>query len=220
MRRPSTDDGGGGTGPGTQGRALGRAGSASAATGIGPDGTLPLVRLDGGPQAIHRPVEPRVDRAHRHAEHLRGAFEREPELVVEGHDGAVRHGQAGQRPLDDLMVGDQVVRVVMDRPDVDGRDREVAGRPRRADLGVARVHDEPVRPCIEPADIAQGGQVAPDADERPLDRLVGEVMVPEDRHGHATQPPGRRVDERRERDLVTPLGPDHGRRVHGRHPRP
>ena len=70
---------------------------------------------------------------------------------------------------------------------------QVAGSPCRAGLRVARIHDEPVGPCLEPAGVAQAGQVAPDAHQRPLGRLLGEVVVPEDRHCHSAQTPGRRV---------------------------
>jgi hypothetical protein len=135
--------------------------------------------------------------------------------VVEDHDGALWPGEAGERPVDDVLVRYQVERADARRPDVDGRGRELTPTLGRADLRIARVHDEPMRPCLEPAGIAELAQVAPDADERPLRRIVGEVMVSQDGHGHATEAPGRLADERRERGVVTLLSPEHEFRVHG-----
>ena len=50
-------------------------------------------------------------------------------------------------------------------------------------LGVAGVDEDPVEPCLEPIEVAQGGEVPPDLDEGYLDRVLGEVGVAQDPMG-------------------------------------
>jgi hypothetical protein len=81
-------------------------------------------------------------------------------------------------------------------------------------LGVAGAHEEPVRPGVEARLVVELGQVSPDAQQRLLRRVFGEVDVAQDpvRHGMEAVPHG--DSKAREGLLVAVLGSHHEIRIH------
>ena len=69
------------------------------------------------------------------------------------------------------------------------------------------VHGQTVEPRAESVRGAQPGQVPPGSDHRILDRVARELRVPEDEPGGRVQPRERRIDERDEGVMITPLRP-------------
>ena len=81
----------------------------------------------------------------------------------------------------------------------------------------AGVDNEAMEPGVEPAWIAQPWKVAPDSDERLLDRIARELRVPENESGRRVQPRDGQVDERGEGVMIARSGTfDETSLVHGR----
>ena len=84
-----------------------------------------------------------------------------------------------------------------------------------AALGVAGAHEHSVRPGIEACQVAQLAKVSPDAHQRLLGRIGGEVVVTENPGGHREQAVAQRHREQPEGLPVTLLSPFHQLAVHG-----
>ena len=79
--------------------------------------------------------------------------------------------------------------------------------PPPAGLVEAGMDGQPVEPGIEPARVAQSGQVPPGSHQRFLDRVSGEFPVPEDR-GARPRPGARgRAGKHREGVMIAPPRP-------------
>ena len=97
-------------------------------------------------------------------------------------------------------------------------DQDVEGRGPAAfsaALGVAGAHEHPVRPGIEACQVAQLAKVSPDAHQRLLGRIGGEVIVTENPGGHREQAVAQRHREQPEGLPVTLLRSFHQPAVHG-----
>jgi hypothetical protein len=68
---------------------------------------------------------------------------------------------------------------------------------------------EPVQPSVEPIGASQGGQIAPGADERLLDRVLRLVGVMQDQTGCCVQPPDRGAGKRGEGVMIASSRPVH-----------
>ena len=84
-----------------------------------------------------------------------------------------------------------------------------------AALGVAGAHEHPVRPGIEACPVAQAGKISPDAHQRLLGRIGGEVVVAQDPCGHREEAVAQGHGQQPEGLPVTLLGPFHQSAVHG-----
>src|SRR4051794_18851083 len=89
--------------------------------------------------------------------------------------------------LEDVAVGDSRRRVV-DAGGPDGREVDLDGATASASRDVeTRVDRESPEPGVEPARVAQPGQVPPGANACFLDRVARELVVPEDQPGNRFQ---------------------------------
>jgi hypothetical protein len=59
-------------------------------------------------------------------------------------------------------------------------ERDLDAPPRLANVISASMNEEPVKPGFEPIPVAKAANVAPGADERVLDRVVGSISVAQD----------------------------------------
>jgi hypothetical protein len=76
-----------------------------------------------------------------------------------------------------------------------------------AAFGVAGAHDNPVRPGIEARQVAELRKVSPDAHQRLLGRIGGEIIVAKDPGGHREETVTQRHGEQSEGLAVTLLCP-------------
>ncbi len=86
--------------------------------------------------------------------------------------------------------------------------------PRPATLRVAGAHEEPVRPGIKARWVAELRQVLPDAQQRLLGRILGQVEVAQDPPGDSQEPVCDLGGDEGVRPLVTALSLDHEIRIH------
>ena len=93
------------------------------------------------------------------------------------------------------------------RPRLVGRKQAEVGRPATflPALGVAGAHEEPVRPGLEAGRVAELRKVLPDAQQRLLRRILGEVEVAQDPARHGKVPIGDLGRKEGVRLLVTSL---------------
>jgi hypothetical protein len=116
--------------------------------------------------------------------------------------------------LELVAIGDRVDAVSLD-PVIDRQDMEVwrpAARP--AGLRVASPEEQPVRPGIEAGRVAELRQVTPDAEERLLAGVLGEVRVAQDPVGDRVQSITHVDREARKCPAIEALRPDHEVDVH------
>ena len=86
-----------------------------------------------------------------------------------------------------------------------------------ARLVETRVDGQAVEPGIEPLGVTQPRQVAPGSDERLLDRVAGQLRVPEDEAGGLVQPRDGPAGEFGEGVMIAPpRSLDESTLVHGR----
>ncbi len=90
------------------------------------------------------------------------------------------------------------------------------GRPATflSSLGVAGAHEEPVRPGLKAGRVAELRKVPPDAQQRLLRRILGEVEVAQDPARHGKVPIGDLGRKEGVRLLVTSLSSDHEIGIH------
>src|SRR6202008_4120437 len=69
----------------------------------------------------------------------------------------------------------------------------------------AGVDEQLVQPAVEREGVAQRRQIAPTANERVLDRVSREVVVPDDQTGGGVQPRDGRAGQRGEGVMIAPL---------------
>lgn len=72
-------------------------------------------------------------------------------------------------------------------------------------FGVADAYEDRVGPGLEPLRLAQLGQRTPDADERLLRRILGELRITQDPFGRTEEAVQDRIRDQRERSLIPPL---------------
>ena len=83
-----------------------------------------------------------------------------------------------------------------------------------ATFGVAGAHEEPVRPGVKARRVAKSRKVSPDAEQRLLRRILGEVGVAEDPLCHRVEPVAHGNGEAREGLFVTALRQNHELGIH------
>jgi hypothetical protein len=89
--------------------------------------------------------------------------------------------------------------------------------PSPADDVEAGVDEEAMKPAVEGRHVAQRGQVPPAPDQRVLDRVPREVVVPDDQAGGRVQARDGRAGQHREGVMIAPLRSlDETPLVHGR----
>lgn len=92
-------------------------------------------------------------------------------------------------------------------------DRPAAAMPQRIDAGS---DEEAMKPRVEPIGVAQAGQASPRPDVRLLNRVRGELPIPEDQSRGCVQPCGARANEHGEGVMIAFPGPlDEDSLVHG-----
>src|SRR5262245_61278886 len=125
-------------------------------------------------------MQSRSGRARGDAEELGDLHEGQPEVVVQDEDRALLDGQASERPLGLVAVGDDGARVrcrwLGRRHDPDLRCPGT--RPPR--LVVAGMHEDAMDPRLEALRIPQLRDLAPGEDEGVLQRVLGEARVAQD----------------------------------------
>ena len=133
---------------------------------------------------------------------------------MQHHDRAMVDGEAAEAALELVAIGDrgQALRPrrLIGRQEAKGR-RPLAGP---ASLGVAGAHEEPVRPGVKARRVAELRKVSPDAQQRLLRRILGEVDIAQDPVRHRVEPVAARDGEAREGLLVAVLRPDHECGIH------
>ena len=136
-------------------------------------------------------------------------------VVVEHHDGAVLHGKSSEGALELVPIVDVAQRV--------GRVRWVEHHQARSSrtpgssplsLAVALPDEDPVRPGLEAGRVAELRKVAPDAQQRLLRRILGEVDVAQDPVRDGEEPVAHADSKERECLFVALLRPGHETRIH------
>jgi hypothetical protein len=103
-----------------------------------------------------------------------------PEGVVEDEDGALLRRQTSEAAVQLVSVMDCPVLVTrnwfvrLEQDDVRSKSPATPG------LGVARIDEDPVEPCLEPIEVTEGGQFTPRLNERDLYSVLGEVGITQD----------------------------------------
>jgi hypothetical protein len=114
--------------------------------------------------------------------------QREPEIVVEDHNGALLNGEPSESALELVPVLDSGV-VVGAVFSLDGQEANLS-RPTPAlpGLGIAGIDENSVEPGLEALGIPQGAKFAPGGQQRRLDGVVSKVEVAQDpeRDRHAS----------------------------------
>lgn len=152
-------------------------------------------------------VESRPDRPVREAEDLGDLAEGQAHEVVEDDDGAVVLAQVVEGPPELIAhrdIADAIVGGAEHIREIDDADAEAT---MASAVRAACPYDKPVGPGIEAIRIAQAGQVAPEGDERLLDRVLGGVRVAQDPAGHEIQASQRGPSQELVRVAVAGLGP-------------
>ena len=142
--------------------------------------------------------------------------QRHVEQVMHRNDRSVPGIEAQQRRVHELAVG-QRGRVIGRRGRIERTQLDFHRPPTTAPRQVeTRVDGELAKPGIEAVRVPQTGQVPPSSDEGVLDRIAGELRIPEDEAGGRVQARERRVDEQREGVVIASLcPPDQVSLVHG-----
>ena len=143
----------------------------------------------------------------RDAEGLGDLGQRQTQVVMQDEDGSLLHWQSPEDALELVAVHDRQQAIRPGRP-VDRQDSNV-GRPCPATpgLGVAGMDDHLANPGFEAVRVAQGGKLAPDRDQRPLQGILGQIAVAQDPHGQRVRPVTDRLDQCPERIAITALCP-------------
>ena len=127
---------------------------------------------------------------------------------------AMVDGQAAEAALELVAVGDRAHTVSPCRL-VSWQEVEI-GRPAPLlpALGIAGAHEEPIRPGVKARRVAELREVLPDAQQRLLRRILGEVDVAQDPARHGKEPIGDLGGKDGVRLPVTMLGSDHEIGIH------
>ena len=119
--------------------------------------------------------------------------------------------------VDEVAIGERAGHVVHGRR-VDGLELDLDRPPSTAAGQVeTRVDGQAMEPGIEPVGVTQPRQVAPGSDERLLDRVAGQLRIPEDEAGGLVQPRDGPAGELGEGVMIaSPRSLDESSLVHGR----
>ena len=135
-----------------------------------------------------------------------------PSVVLQDEDGTLLGRESREPALQLIPIVDRWIRV--------GVGGAIGQRSRRslpaatAMLGVRGVHEQPVRPGVEPIRVAERRQMAPDVDQRLLRRVLGARPVPQDAVGDRVEPIHDLGDDEIECSPVALLRPSHEIRLH------
>ena len=113
-----------------------------------------------------------------YADHLRNLGNRQAEVVVEDDDSSLLWLQAPEATFELVTVRQRGSRV---RAGWLGPEHPDLGRPAAtpaADVG-ARVHEQPIQPCIKPLWVADRGQLPPGVHKGFLDGVLGAIRITE-----------------------------------------
>ena len=150
-------------------------------------------------------VQPGLRGADRDTDVIRHFGDGQPEVVVEGENGALLDGEPPEGPFEQVTVvnGQVLVRAVRVR---DGKDPQALG-PSRATpgLGVARSGEDAVEPRLEAGWVAKRAELAPGGDQRALHGILGQVDVAEDPHRDRQASVADQAGQRVERFRVAPF---------------
>ncbi len=162
-----------------------------------------IVGLKRVPELRHCPVEPGVDGANRDPERLGHILKLQVEVVAQDDDRPLIDVQFCERPLQLVASVDGAVGIRRLELADDRHPRNGPARP--SGFVGAGADEESIRPGLKAGRITQPRQLAPDAEEGDLCRVLGEVWVSEDPIGHRTQTDVDALAEGREGGLVSPL---------------
>ena len=162
-------------------------------------------------------MESRLDRAHRDAQGRRDLGQRHPKEVMQDDDRTAVGVEVPHRGVHDLPVGEGQSRIEghrgVDRLELD-LDDSPASSPGEIEAGI---DGETMEPGVEPIGVTQPRQVAPGSDQCLLDRVAGQLRIPEDEAGGPVQPRDGPADELREGVMIaSPRSLDASSLVHGR----
>lgn len=102
--------------------------------------------------------------------------------------------ESSEGAIDRIAIDDVTNDVGCDRRICAGQDTNGA-LPFAAGLAVDAADQDPMQPRLETVEVSQATQVSPGLDERLLDRIVGQVAVPEHQLGDVEEPADRRGGE-------------------------
>jgi hypothetical protein len=125
-----------------------------------------------------------------------------PHVVMQDQDGALFRTESTERTFQLISIRDEPA-LVGDAPLHRRRQLDLDRPATTPPNGVeASVDGQSVEPAIEPVGIAQTPQVTPGSDIRLLERVSGEIGIPEDEAGDAFQVRDGRADERSEGVMI------------------
>ena len=140
-----------------------------------------------------------------------------PEEVVQHDDRPVPLIEPAHGRVDELPIGQRAGQVGRGGH-VDGRKLDLDGAPSTApDLVETGIDGQAMEPGVEPIGVTQPRQVAPGSDEGLLDRVAGQLRIPEDEAGGPVQPRDGPAGELGEGVMIALPRPVHeSSLVHGR----
>jgi len=163
-------------------------------------------------------VESGSGRAGRDAEGLGDLGGLQAQVMAQDEDRALLRREPPERALEQITArhGLRVVPGERLRRDIQGDHVDRRATRRTGEIETDADQD-PGRPRLEPLRIAKAGQLAPGNDQGLLDRVVGEIDVPEDPSRGPEQPVGMGAHEDGEGVPITALSQFHEVAIHPGH---
>jgi len=162
-------------------------------------------------------VEPRSDRAPRHAEHLGDHSGLVSEVIAKHEDRTFFRLQSAERAIHDVTIDDTRELVACS---VIGKLEDLEpGIPATVSSRVldAHVREHALEPEVEPVRIAEVRKVTPGDHQRVLQGILGPVDITKHPAGDPVQAIEARAHQVHEGDLVAALRRDHELSIHHRH---
>jgi hypothetical protein len=125
-------------------------------------------------------MKSRVGRAYRDAEQLGDAVNRQIEVVVQDHHRSVVEGEAAKAALELVAVDDRGQPIGPGRLVSRQESKVRCPATLLASLRIAGAKEDAIRPSLEAGRVAELRKVLPDAQQRVLRRVLGEIDVTQD----------------------------------------
>jgi hypothetical protein len=150
-------------------------------------------------------MESRLGGPEGNAERARRLGQRQADVIAQDEDGPMLGLKPGHGPIE-LVAKGEIRQLVHSADEIERTELHLdRPAPAAADQIEARVDGQAVEPGIEPVRVAEAREIAPGADQRLLDRIAGELAVPEDQASGCVQAGDRRARELGEGVMIARL---------------
>ena len=175
------------------------------------------IGCDNGPHLAKRAMQPGLDRADRDRQGHRDVGQGHPQEVVQDDDRALLRIEVAHGLVDEVAIGKGAGHIGVGRR-IDREqfhfDDATTSTPRLVEAGV---DGQSMEPGVEPLGVTQTREIAPCSDQDFLDRVAGQLRIPEDETGRFVQPRDGSAGELGEGVMIAPpRSLDESSLVHGR----